>query len=295
MNHIDSESPAAKLLAAPRPLVIGHRGYCAKAPENTLPSFALALDAGADLVELDYHHAGDGVPVVIHDATLDHTTDARRRWRRARVRVADKTSAEIQGLDAGRWFDPTFAGTKPPLLTEALEFISGRGGVPLIEHKSGDAATCVRILRECGLLRSAVVISFDWAYLRELHELEPGVIVGALGPSPIRLADGRMATIRTKQLNGFWLDRLAQTGARLVVWSRRVSAPAIELAHRRGLKVWIYTVNNPKLAAQLLDRAVDGIITNEIDAIRSFVARKGSVPDNRMYSSAPPSRVRGVR
>src|SRR6476660_1813169 len=100
-----------KLLANKRPLVIGHRGYCQFAPENTLASFQMALRAGADLVELDYHLSADGVPIVIHDRELNRTTDATRRWRRKRVKVAAKTAAEIQALDAGKWFADGFAGT----------------------------------------------------------------------------------------------------------------------------------------------------------------------------------------
>ena len=73
-------SPAETLLASPRPVVIGHRGYPSIAPENTLASFDRALQAGVDLVELDYHHSADGIPVVIHDGTLDRTTDAIARW-----------------------------------------------------------------------------------------------------------------------------------------------------------------------------------------------------------------------
>src|SRR5438270_13634741 len=95
---------AEKLLDQKRPLVIGHRGYCAIAPENTLPSFKLALEAGADLIELDYQHSKDGVPIVIHDRLLDRTTDARKKWRRRRIKVSRTTAAEIQTLDAGTWF-----------------------------------------------------------------------------------------------------------------------------------------------------------------------------------------------
>src|SRR5215831_9081720 len=84
VNRRSSNSSALKLIAESRPLIIGHRGYCAIAPENTLPSFLLALNAGADLVELDYHETKDGVPLVIHDDTLDRTTDARKRWNRKR-------------------------------------------------------------------------------------------------------------------------------------------------------------------------------------------------------------------
>ena len=74
------ELPAEHLLRIERPLVIAHRGYSALAPENTLPAFKAAVEAGADLVELDYRHSRDAVPIVIHDSTLDRTTDAVARW-----------------------------------------------------------------------------------------------------------------------------------------------------------------------------------------------------------------------
>src|SRR6266404_3251742 len=114
---------ALNLIASKRPLVIGHRGYCQFAPENTLPSFRLAVAAGADLVELDYHHTKDGQLIVIHDPDLDRTTDAANRWRHRHVKVDSRTAAEIQSLDAGNWFDPKYAGTKVPLLSEALDTI----------------------------------------------------------------------------------------------------------------------------------------------------------------------------
>src|SRR5574341_2564494 len=77
---------AERLITENRPLVIAHRGYSAVAPENTLPAFQLALAAGADLVELDYHHSKDGIPIVIHDHELDRTTDGDERWQSKKVR-----------------------------------------------------------------------------------------------------------------------------------------------------------------------------------------------------------------
>src|SRR5437773_12397298 len=106
MKAAESELPASKLVSSTRPLVIGHRGYCQFAPENTLPSFKLAMAAGADLVELDYYHSKDGQLVVIHDPELDRTTDATNRWHQPHIAVGSKTAAEIQSLDAGSWFDP---------------------------------------------------------------------------------------------------------------------------------------------------------------------------------------------
>ncbi|MEY2466444.1 MAG: glycerophosphoryl diester phosphodiesterase, partial [Verrucomicrobiota bacterium] len=235
---MQNDEPALKLLATKRALVIGHRGYCAVAPENTLPSFKLAMDAGADLVELDYHHSKDGTPMVFHDFILARTTDARKKWKRRRIKIAQKTANELQTLDAGSWFDPKFTGAKIPLLTDALVFICDHGGVPLIEHKSGDAKTLAQLLRERNLINKVVVISFNWKFLRELHELEPAQVLGALGP-PARLSNGRRPAHVRRGLAARLKD-LARTGAKIAIWNPRVSIRAIQLAHENHLKIWIY-------------------------------------------------------
>lgn len=258
-------SAAEQLLNLKRPLIIGHRGYCAIAPENTLPSFALALEARADLVELDYQHSKDGVPIVIHDHILDRTTEARKEWRRRRIRVSRTTAAEIQTLDAGAWFNPGFAGAKVPLLSEALDFICSNGSVALIERKSGDAATLARLLHERELINKVIVISFDWKFLRELHQLEPRQILGALGP-PTRLTNGRRPT-RIRRGMGVRLADLKKTGAKIAVWNQRITRRAVQQAHKRGLHVWVYTINDARVTRQLISRGVSGIITNEILAI----------------------------
>jgi glycerophosphoryl diester phosphodiesterase len=259
-------STAKRLVERDRPLIIGHRGYCALAPENTLPSFKLALEAGADLVECDYHHTKDGVPVVIHDSNLDRTTNAREQWKRRRIKVARKTAAEIQTLNAGNWFGAAFAGARVPLLSEALDFISGNGGVALIERKSGDAATLAMLLCDHELINRVVVISFDWKFLRELHALEPTLVLGALGP-PSRLSNGRRPVHPRRRMETR-LNDLAKTGAKIAVWNRKVSKRGIQSAHRRDVKVWIYTVDTLRVARQLLRRGADAIITNRISAVR---------------------------
>src|SRR6266404_507890 len=96
MKASETNLPALKLIASKRPLVIGHRGYCQFAPENTLPSFKLAMAAGADLVELDYYHSKDGQLIVIHDSELDRNTDATNHWPQKRIKVASITAAELQ-------------------------------------------------------------------------------------------------------------------------------------------------------------------------------------------------------
>lgn len=265
-------SPAEQLIAQPRPLVIAHRGYNQFAPENTLPSFKLAKAAGADLVELDYHHTKDGVPIVIHDGTLDRTTDAVEKWGGKKLPVTAWTLTELQTLDAGKWFDPAFAGTRLPSLAQAVEFIQ-KGGVTLIERKAGDAATCLRLLRERQWINQLVVQSFDWEYLRDFHAQEPAQVLGALGPHKSR--DGRELSEAEKALDPQWIADAKRCGARLVVWNKQVDRATVEQAHREGLKVWVYTINEAPLAEELLDAGVDGIITDNTSLIwRALALRR---------------------
>ncbi|HTG45251.1 MAG TPA: glycerophosphodiester phosphodiesterase family protein [Verrucomicrobiae bacterium] len=271
VNAAELEGPVLRLINADRPLIIGHRGYPQFAPENTLPAFKFARESGADLVELDYHLSKDGVPMIMHDYTLDRTTDAVKQWGGEKIRLDTKTAAELQTLDAGKWFDPKYAGTKILRLSEALDAIQSAGAVTLVERKEGDPSTCLNLLRENQLINRLVVQAFDWEYLRKFHELEPAQILGALGP-PKRFADGRVPGDRPKQLDATWLDELVKTGAKVVVWSDQVTSGAVEQAHGRGLKVWVYTINDSAAANKMLDLGVDGIITNNTGLLWRILA-----------------------
>lgn len=274
-----AERPAAeRLLAETRPLVIGHRGCPALAPENTLPSFEIALAAGADLVELDYYHARDGVPVVIHDGDLDRTTDAKTRWQAQKIRVDSRTSADLQTLDAGSWYNRRYSGARLPLLTEALDLIQKKG-VTLIERKGGEPRVLIELLRQRGWINALIVQSFDWDYLREFHRLEPRQILGALGPPGS--VDGRKLTDEEKALSKAWVDQARATGAGIVVWNRQVAKPAVDYAHGLGLKVWAYTVNEAPLADTLWDAGVDGIITDNAAVIWRARALRGDTARQR--------------
>jgi len=265
-------SNAEKLLALKRPLVIGHRGYSHLAPENTLPSFKLAKAAGADLVELDYYHTKDNKMIVIHDATLDRTTDATNRWGGAKIRVEGKTLAELQTLDAGSWFAQPYPGTRLPSLVEAIDEIQN-GGVTLIERKEGDAASCIALLKEKGLINALIVQAFDWSYLSNFHALCPEQVLGALGPPKIK---GRTLTDAEKKMSPAWIDEAKKCGARVMVWNREVTKETVAYAHKQGLEVWVYTIDDPAVATELLDLGVDGIITNNIAVTWRAVALRSS-------------------
>jgi len=264
--------PAEALLQKGEPLVIGHRGYPAFAPENTLPSFRLALAAGVDLVELDYHLSQDGVLMVLHDGELDRTTDAPARWGGKKIRVDGRNAAELTALDAGQWFDPIYTGVRLPQLTEALDVIQGAGGVTLIESKSGPASACVRLIQERRLLNRVVVQSFNWRFLKEFHSMEPTQVLGALGPPGTR--DGRKLEDPEKVLGPAWIAEAEVTGARVIGWNKQVTRESVSLAHQRNLRVWVYTINTEADAHKLLDLGVDGIITDNPALVWKAMARR---------------------
>ncbi len=255
-NTTAKASAARSLVTKPGVLVIAHRGDSKVAPENTLPAFASAVKAGADLVELDYLHSADGVPVVCHDGELDRTTNACQLWGGKRIRLTSKTLAELRQLDAGHWFDPKFAGTPLPRLDESIDLIQN-GSMTLIERKQGDAATCVKLLTEKQLLDGVVVQAFDWDYLADCHKIAPGLVLGALG---------------TKEVTAERLDQIGTTGARVVGWNDKyTSAESIKAIHDRGWKAWVYTVDDPARAIQLVQAGADGIITNRPAEIRKAI------------------------
>lgn len=116
--------------SAHRKLLVAHRGASAYAPEHTLAAYRMAADQGADFVEQDLAVTRDGVLICLHDATLDRTTDVRKKFPgRASYLAADFTLEEVRTLDAGAWFDPRFAGERVPTFDEAIASVQGRAGI----------------------------------------------------------------------------------------------------------------------------------------------------------------------
>ncbi len=253
---------AAELLSSKARFVIAHRGCSRLAPENTLPAFELGLHTRAQLIEFDARRSRDGHLLTIHDAELDRTTDAVRRWRRRHNRVEAHDAEAIRALDAGGWFDSRFAGIKIPLLSEALQVLEPAAALALVERKSGDAADYLHLFWRMGCVPRVMLQSFDWRFLREVHQLAPELVLGALGPAGV-LPSGRKPLGVSRRLNAPWLKQVHATGARAVVWNRQVSKRAIRLAHDQGLKVWVYTIDDPRLARRLFAAGVDGMITND--------------------------------
>ena len=238
-----------------RPLVVGHRGASGYAPENTLASFELALEQGADAVEMDVHLSRDGAVVVIHDEHLDRTTDGRGL-------VLQHTLAELRRLDAGTWFDPRFSGQRIPTLAEVLEWAAGRARVA-IEIKNGPLlyegieAKVVELLDRHGMRERALVISFDHHALRRVRDLDPAIATGVLyfgrplDPTPLARAVG--AQVHEPH------------------WSI-VTPEDVAVAHAAGLRVSTWATSDPDVLRQLVEVGVDGIATDHPDVLVRLLA-----------------------
>lgn len=250
-------SAAADLVAAQRVLIIAHRGASAHAPENTLPSFAAALKTKCDLIELDYYHSADKVPVVFHDKNLDRTTDAPAVLGKTKLELDEVTLADLQKLDAGKWYKPEFAGTKVPTLGESLNLIQN-GGMTLIERKAGDAATIVKMLDEKKLRGHVVVQAFDWKYIADCHRLAPDLVLGCLG---------------SKELDAKKIAEAKKAGAAAIGWKEAdLTAESIAAVHAAGMKCWAYTVNDRRRGKQLIDAGIDGLITDDPAYMQGLLA-----------------------
>jgi glycerophosphoryl diester phosphodiesterase len=158
--------------------VCGHRGYSLRYPENTLPAFEAARAAGATTVEIDVVLTTDGEPVVLHDLTLDRTTDGAGF-------IADMTLDRVRELDAGAWCHPRFAGTPIPTLAEALDWATRRGMGLVLEIKEVERPDQA-VDRVAGLVEAAgaadrvVVISFDHTVLKRAAGRHPGLRTEAI-------------------------------------------------------------------------------------------------------------------
>jgi glycerophosphoryl diester phosphodiesterase len=172
MNLSLLRAPGAPLLR------VGHRGAKGHAPENIMISFMMGADMGVNAVETDVHLSKDGEVVLIHDHTVDRTTNGHGF-------VKDMTLAELKKLDAGSWYDPRFAGERIPTLAELLAWAKDRVGIA-IEIKNGPlyypgiAEKTIRLLRQHGMERQVILISFDHFVLREAKKIAPEIATGIL-------------------------------------------------------------------------------------------------------------------
>jgi glycerophosphoryl diester phosphodiesterase len=204
--------------------LMAHRGASGLAPENTLAAFALALQHEPEWIELDVHATLDGELVVMHDPTVDRTTNGRGA-------IADMPLAELRTLDAGGWFGTESRGERVPLLEEVAALVGQRSRLN-VEIKAGPdlaqaAAQVVEVLRAGGILARSEISSFD---------LEAVLAVQALTDEPaLALITGRADSLALCMEHGLpWLN----------LHQAAVTAELIATAHAAGVRVTAWTIND---------------------------------------------------
>ena len=253
------------------PLIIGHRGSSAHAPENTLAAFQMAIDAGADGIEFDVRLAADSVPVVIHDANL------RRTGNRLEI-VADKTAKQLGKIDVGSWFNskfptnssPTFARQTIPTLAQTLKLFESFDGWFYIELKATDRDFCALAtavcdeIRDSPLLSRIIVKSFKLAAIAEVRHQLPDVETAALFSPKI------MDFLRRRR---HILAIAHEFGATQISLHKSLITPALmKRANLAGIPVTVWTVDNIKWTNRCRRLGIGALITNDPGA---FTARRG--------------------
>lgn len=219
-------------------LKIGHRGARAYEPENTLRSFKKALGLGVDAVELDVRRTKDGEIVVIHDAEVDRTTNGKGL-------VSELTLKEVKQL-------VTEKGEKIPTLEEALDFLNRKVKIFIELKEAGLEEKVLSLIRERGLEKNVIIVSFHEEALRKVRELNDKVETGLIyvrHGNPIRAA----LELRANYL--LPLYRFTHTAD-------------VQKAHENGLKVIVWTINKQEEVSEYVKKGVDGIASDKPDILK---------------------------
>lgn len=239
-----------------RPLIIGHRGAAGEAPENTLASFALALEQGAEGIELDVHLSKDVRIVVCHDPTLDRTTNG-RGW------IYEQAYEDIRKCDAGSWFSERFAGERVPLLDDVFDLVPPHILINVeVKHAyDGHMETAlIDFLRKRNRLDNVVISSFDHKCAARIKRAEPAAKIGLLYAA--NLAD-HAAYARSLDVDVLSLHPQHQL----------IGAEDVAEARAQGLFTYPYTANAESDLQRLIDAGVSGIITDYPAKLAALVRR----------------------
>ena len=238
--------------------IIAHRGFSARAPENTIAALTLALEEGATAVEFDLRTSGDGNPVLMHDKTLSRTTNGIGK-------VEELSLGELTKLDAGSWFNSTFEGERVPSLAEALECLKVQVKTIFAELK-GESTTqnlrnVVSITRAAGLLDKTVFIAKDWSLLDELRRHAPEALVGPI--------------VERREQTHEAFTRVTNDPRALLDFDARILLKDPDIARyakRNGVEIAVWTVDNIGDADVLLEFGVRRITTNQVGRMLAWAS-----------------------
>lgn len=262
ITRVTRLTPRRYLRSAGGPVtVIAHRGASAAAPENTLVAQEIARRAGADLVENDVQPSKDGVPFVLHDPTVDRTTDGSGA-------IRTLTSTRLKKLDAGSWFAPHFAGARLPTLAAQLADLRTRGGGDLLleikgTHTKAQVAKIIKVIRAERMTGRVFVQSFDVSSLKYTYALAPELPLGLLRST---LDADPVAVSKELHLTAYNPSHGALLARRGVVAD----------LHGAGVAVMAWTADSAATWKALDAAGVDAIITNRPAELAGWNAALGS-------------------
>jgi glycerophosphoryl diester phosphodiesterase len=271
--------PVHPYFDVPRPTVLGHRGSAGSAPENTLASFALALEQGADILESDVHVTADGVPVLIHDPSVDRTTEGEGL-------VCEVSFDALQTLDAGFRFGDEEGGGFPerhrghrvPSLEQAFErFPDARFNLEIKAPGVALAAAVLELIGRFGRADRTLVTAGedpDMASLREA--LEASDVAPALGASRADILAVVQAAIESRAPA---TDSMAIQIPDAFAGKPLVTDELVRHAHAHGIAVHVWTINEPSEMQRLLDLGVDGLVTDHPGRMAELVRARGDRAD----------------
>ncbi len=257
-------------LGAPGPIAIAHRGGAGEAPENTLDAFEIAVGLGYSFLETDAHRTRDGVLVAFHDERLDRVTD--------RVgAIAELGIAEVEAADAGYTFSPDGGSSFPfrgrgirvPRLEEIL--VRWPAARVNIDPKSDACVEPLAVLLDrLGAWERVCIGSFSDHRLRRIRARGAGRARTSMGPRAVALARVAAASGVMPRLGADCLQVPLRQGPVRIVTRRFVKA-----AHRAGIPVHVWTVNDEATIDELLDLGVDGVMSDRIRLLRDVFTRRG--------------------
>lgn len=236
--------------------IAGHRGDRSSAPENTIVSLQAALDSTLEFAETDVQLTADGVPVLMHDPTVDRTTDGTGP-------VGNFTLERLRALDAGSWYSPAFAGVRVPTLEEFLVIFAGSNKKVLLELKDfwskADVSVATELVYLAGVQDRVTFTTKNFTTLRNIEAVAPGfpraIIMRLLPADPVGLAQfyGAIAILTSPE-------------------SLEKNPQAVDLMHAAGLGILLYTLNSEKRWSEALAFGVDGIVTDKPSSLDKWLA-----------------------
>jgi len=234
------------------PLVIGHRGNSGVAPANTMESIQQAVVLGADMIELDVRQTRDNVLILIHNDTLDETTNGKGP-------ISAMDYAQIRELDAGSWKDKKYAGEKIPTLMEVLDFAKGKVCLSLDLKDEAAIPAMLNAIKNADMVDDVVICGCCEPQARAIWDINKDVTVVLNTDSQLdQLAKLDNADFIREYIRRACRERFAA----LNVSFRFVTEELVYRAHLRGLPVWTWAVDNEKDMERLINMGVDAIYSN---------------------------------